>query len=154
MNNPPTAEFIFWLLIAHFIGDYLLQSHWMAVNKVERWWPALVHGVFYTIPFVFVLGFQYDWTLGAMLLPLWIIAVTHAVIDHYRLAKHIGWLKNQIGPRGSRPSWEEARENGGYNKYTPAWLANFLLFVTDNTMHVIINFAAAMIPYWLYLTLS
>ncbi len=31
-------------LLAHLVGDYLIQSDWMATEKVKRWWPAIVHG--------------------------------------------------------------------------------------------------------------
>ncbi|MBT2390812.1 DUF3307 domain-containing protein [Streptomyces sp. ISL-1] len=30
-------------LLAHLAGDYLIQSDWMATEKVKRWWPAVVH---------------------------------------------------------------------------------------------------------------
>lgn len=128
-----TPEIALGLIVAHLVGDYLLQSHWMATQKTLRWWPALVHGFVYTLPFIFIT--QSIWALL-------VIGGTHAVIDRYRLAKHVGWAKNQLGPRAFRPTWSEAMANGGYNKETPVWLASFLLFVTDNTMHLIINWAA------------
>ena len=33
------------IVLAHLVGDYLIQSHWMAVEKVNRWWPAIAHGL-------------------------------------------------------------------------------------------------------------
>lgn len=78
------------VIVAHLVGDYLLQSHYMATEKVKRWWPALVHGFFYTLPFLFI-------TLNPW--ALLIIGGTHAIIDRYRLAKHVSWLKNQIAPK-------------------------------------------------------
>ena len=78
------------VILAHLVGDYLLQSHWMANEKVKRWFPAVVHGITYTLPFLFI-------TLNPW--SLLIIAGTHAVIDRYRLAKHFSYLKNLIGPR-------------------------------------------------------
>jgi Protein of unknown function (DUF3307) len=130
-----TAELLIGALIAHLVGDYLLQSHWMATEKVKRWWPAIVHGVVYTLPFLFVTQSP---------LALLVIAGTHAVIDRYRLAKHFGWLKNQLGPRWSRPSFSDAMSNGGYNAQTPVWLSTWLMVVTDNTLHILINFAAVL----------
>lgn len=41
-------------LIAHLIGDYILQSHDMAVNKVRSNYWALYHAVMYSLPFVFL----------------------------------------------------------------------------------------------------
>lgn len=128
-----TAETLFGLILAHFVGDYILQSHWMAVEKVKRWWPAIVHGAIYTLPFLFVT--QSPWALL-------VIGGTHAIIDRYRLAKYLVWAKNQIGPKDFRPTFEEAMGNGGYSASTPVWLSSFLLFVADNTLHFAINAAA------------
>lgn len=82
------------IILAHLVGDYLIQSHWMATEKADRWWPAVVHGITYTLPYILV-------TQSA--LALLVIASTHVVIDRYRLAKHVVWLKNQVGPRTHRP---------------------------------------------------
>lgn len=120
-------------LIAHFVGDYILQSHWMAVEKVHRWVPAVVHGVCYTLPFLF---------LTRDVLALAVIGGTHIVLDRYRVAKYVVWLKNQIGPASHRPSWAEARDNAGFSAATPAGLAMALMIVVDNTIHVLINTAA------------
>jgi hypothetical protein len=40
--------------LAHMVGDYLIQNHWMAVEKTKRWWPAVVHGVTYGLPFLLI----------------------------------------------------------------------------------------------------
>lgn len=78
------------VFLAHLVGDYLLQSHWMATEKTKRWWPAIVHGLVYTIPFLFITQ-----SPAALV----VIAGTHIVIDHYRLARHLSWFKNLLGPR-------------------------------------------------------
>jgi hypothetical protein len=41
-------------LLAHLAGDYLIQSDWMATEKVKRWWPAVVHGTTYGLPFLLI----------------------------------------------------------------------------------------------------
>lgn len=41
-------------LLAHLFGDYVLQNHWMALNKTQRWWPAIVHATLYMLPFLIV----------------------------------------------------------------------------------------------------
>lgn len=117
------------IVLAHLVGDYLLQSHWMATEKVNRWWPALVHGLTYTLPYVLV---------TQSLLALLVIASTHVVIDRYHLAKHVVWLKNQIGPRTHRPG----HTSTGYPVDTPPWLAVWLLIIADNTLHLLINTAS------------
>jgi hypothetical protein len=121
------------VILAHMVGDYLLQSHWMAVEKTKHWWPAIVHGVAYGLPFLLIT--QNVWALL-------VIVGTHIVIDRYRLARHVTWFKNQVGPAEFRPSWEEAKVNAGFSANTPAWLSTWLMIIADNTLHVLINIAA------------
>lgn len=117
------------IVLAHLVGDYLIQSHWMATQKTSRMWPAIVHGVTYTLPYVFV---------TQSLTALAIIASTHVIIDRYRLAKHVVWAKNQIGPKSSRPPHTAT----GYADDVPAWMSVWLLIIADNTLHLLINTAA------------
>lgn len=116
-------------LLAHMAGDYLIQSDWMAVEKTSRWWPAVCHAATYTLPFLLV---TQDWRA------LLIIAGTHAVIDRFRLARHVVWAKNLLAPRGYNPSWSECRATG-YPPDKPPWMAVWLMIIADNTLHVAIN---------------
>lgn len=123
------AETVALALIAHLVGDYVLQSHWMATEKTKHWWPAIVHAVTYGLPFLLLT--QSFWALL-------VIVGTHAVIDRYRLARHLVWLKNQIGPKASRPGHTAT----GYPDDAPAWLSFWLLIIFDNALHMGINVAA------------
>lgn len=127
-----TASTVYLLLLAHLVGDYVIQSHWMAIEKTKRWWPAIVHAVTYGLPFLVVTHSP---------LALVTIVVTHAVIDRYRLARHVVWLKNQFAPANARPQWADASTTG-YPAETPAWLAVWLLIIADNTLHLTINYAS------------
>jgi hypothetical protein len=120
-------------LIAHLIGDYVLQSHWMAVEKVHRWFPAIVHGVCYSIPFLFITH-----SVWALL----VIGGTHIVLDHYRAAKYVVWFKNLMGPKNARTRWADINVNGGFQPGVPSGLATALLIIVDNTIHLLINSAA------------
>lgn len=131
-----SAQIVMGIILAHFVGDYLLQSHWMATEKTKRWWPAVVHGVTYTLPYLMVTQ-----SLWALL----IIAGTHIVIDRFRLARQLMWLKNLIGPRAFRTSWAEAKGNSGYSASIPPWLAVWLMIVADNTCHLLINTGAILV---------
>lgn len=144
----PTA--LFAGLVAHMIGDYLVQSHWMATEKTKRWWPAVAHAVTYGLPFLLI-------TRNPVALA--VIVGTHAVIDHYRLARHVIWAKNHLAPwrrevaaeyehhprvhrwHAPVPSWSEC-SGTGYPPDTPPWLAVWLLIIADNTIHILINSAA------------
>jgi hypothetical protein len=121
------------IVLAHLVGDYILQTHWMATEKTSRWAPAIAHGLTYTLPYLLVTQ-----SPAALL----VIGSTHIVIDRYRLARHLMWFKNQFAPRAFRPSWAEARINGGYAASTPAWMAVWLMIIADNTVHLLINTAA------------
>jgi hypothetical protein len=116
-------------LVAHAVGDYLLQSHWMATQKVRRWLPAVLHGLTYALPFLLITRSP---------LALIIISGTHMIIDRYRLARHVVWAKNLLGPRAYRADHTPT----GYPAGTPDWLAVWLLIAADNTLHVCINAAA------------
>ena len=117
------------IILAHLVGDYLLQSHWMSTQKTSRWWPAIAHGLTYTLPYVLVTQSP---------LALLVIGGTHAVIDRYRLAKHVGWAKNLMAPKAHRAPHTAT----GYPEDTPPWLAVWLLIIADNTLHLLINTAA------------
>ncbi|MDX1480601.1 MAG: DUF3307 domain-containing protein [Woeseiaceae bacterium] len=114
-------------LMAHAIGDYVLQSDWMATEKTQRSIAALVHVAFYVLPFLFI-------TLNPYTLA--VIGGTHFVIDRWHLARYVAWLKNRPWP-GSRP-WKECRATG-FSSDTPPWLAGWLVILIDNILHVTIN---------------
>lgn len=118
-------------LLAHLVGDYLVQSHWMATEKTKRWWPAIAHAVTYGLPFLLITQSP---------LALLVIVGTHAVIDRHRLARHVVWFKNQFAPAAFRP----AHTATGYPDDTPPWLSFWLLILADNILHMLINVAAVM----------
>ena len=65
-------------LLAHLTGDYVLQNHWMALTKTSSIKAALVHALFYGIPFLALVSHPWQWI---------VIVGTHLVIDRFRLAK-------------------------------------------------------------------
>lgn len=116
-------------LLAHFVGDYILQTHWMATQKTSRWLPAILHGITYGIPFIVATH-----SVAALL----VIVVTHIIIDRFRLARHLMWFKNQFAPKDFRPERSELKTTG-YPASTPAWLSVWLMIIADNTVHVVLN---------------
>lgn len=135
-------------LVAHAIGDYILQSHYMATEKVRQHLAAAVHAVTYSVPFLF---------LTRSLVALAVICGTHFVIDRWRLARYVIWIKNLVG---SPPPWRRSTEvmalSGrwrsaqrfppltatGYPRATPDFLAVWLFIIADNVLHVLTNGAA------------
>ena len=119
-------------IIVHAIGDYILQSDWMANEKTKRWFPAFCHALVYSVPF---------WIFRPTATAWVVIFVTHYLIDRYRLARYVVWAKNFLAPEGSNPPWEKCCGTG-YPAERPAWLAVWLLIFADNIMHIVINGAA------------
>jgi hypothetical protein len=73
------------LIAAHLVGDFLLQTRWMALNKLEHWQPRLVHVLVYSLPFVLVLSVDHV-ALGRAALFLGLNFAAHFVIDSRRWA--------------------------------------------------------------------
>ena len=46
------------LIICHLIGDYVLQSDYIARTKCENWYHMFVHCVLYIVPFWILYGFN------------------------------------------------------------------------------------------------
>lgn len=141
-------------LVAHAVGDYILQSHWMATEKVKQSFAAAVHAVTYTLPFLFI---------TQSLAALTVICGTHFVVDRWRLARYVVWLKNgplsygrvvygNAGDDDADPAITPSRKEWGYfwkpvtpTGYAddvPPWLAVWLLIIADNIIHVICNAVA------------
>lgn len=47
------------LLFLHFIGDFLLQSDWMALNKSKRFDALAIHCLVYSACFIPFLGWRF-----------------------------------------------------------------------------------------------
>lgn len=125
-NNMITADQI----VAHAVGDYILQSDWMARHKPKRSLAALAHVVFYALPFLFITRNP---------LSLGIIAGSHFVIDRWGLSRYVIWGWSRLWP-GSRP-WSECSKTG-HPPDVPDYLARWLCIIVDQIMHILINGAA------------
>jgi len=88
-----------WLVIGHFVGDWMFQNDWMARNKRGRWWAAecIVHCLVYTVAVVLAAHLGSG---GALPLPLLgmifvTVLVSHWLIDGLNLAELWGRVVNQ-----------------------------------------------------------
>lgn len=76
------------LLAAHMLGDYVLQTDFLARTKGESWWHLLAHCVTYTVPFAIAFGI--DWRVA------WLLA-THIVIDALKARwNKISYAQDQV----------------------------------------------------------
>ena len=60
------------LIMCHLVGDYVLQSNFIASTKGKNWYHLFVHCVLYAVPFLIVFGWTWQ---------LLIIFLTHMIID-------------------------------------------------------------------------
>jgi len=125
-------------VFCHLIGDYFLQSDWMATNKKKHWWPAIKHSLFYSVPFLLVTRHP---------LALFVIFSTHLVIDHFDFLKYLNMLKNgMLRTRftGDGGAWDrDIPENKmGYSLDRPDHIVHWLVIIQDNTLHLILNYLA------------
>lgn len=116
-------------IIAHFFGDYISQSNWMANSKTSSFAPAMIHAFLYTIAFVFI---------TQNIITLLLIMFSHFLVDRYRLSKYVCFAKNFLAPRAEWRPWSEC-SNTGYPDDMPQWLSVWLMIIADNTIHLITN---------------
>lgn len=67
-----TFTLIYFLAICHSVGDYFLQTEFMASNKGNDWYILFIHSLLYTLPFT--ICFRMDFRILFLL-------VTHFIID-------------------------------------------------------------------------
>lgn len=117
-------------LLLHALGDYVTQTEWMARVKLRHIGAAAIHALVYALPF---------WWLNPSWAAWLVIFGTHVLIDRYQLARYVAFAKNWV----TQPSlkWADCREFG-FPPQVPPWKAFWLMVITDNVMHLGINYAA------------
>lgn len=81
-------EAIYRLIVCHFIGDYVLQSDFLAKSKGTNIWHMISHCFLYSVPFAIVFGFE--WQIA-------VILCTHFIIDSLKARyKKIGYVADQV----------------------------------------------------------
>lgn len=74
-----TLEFFLLLLMGHFIGDYILQNDWQALQKKEKKLPLFVHCSIYTVTCSIIL-LKYLMTLDRITLILSVIVIFYHIL--------------------------------------------------------------------------
>jgi ABC-type amino acid transport system permease subunit len=108
------------LLLGHVVGDFLLQTRWMAAHKAAQWLPLAVHAAVYTVS-VAVLGSL----VGT--LHLWALAVlfvSHMALDHRRFVR---WWSRVV--QGVTPGAPEA----------------WVIIMADQSFHLLVM---GLVAYW------
>jgi len=96
-------------IFAHLIGDYLIQTDWMALNKKKNSFQCLIHVVTYMVPF-FWCHFLW-WQLIA-------IAAQHYFIDRTNFVRWFMKVK-------------------GSEKFAIGPCSPWSIYMIDNIMHIL-----------------
>ena len=131
-------------LLSHLVGDYLLQSHWMATEKRKSDKAAALHALAYTAAFL----------PQTRKIPALVgIASTHYLIDRYGLARYPIYAKNFLSPGGLSDAMQIVEHRDmlrrhktklvttptGMPEEAPQGLATGLFITADNTLHLLCN---------------
>lgn len=79
---------VFLVICCHLIGDYALQSEYLAKTKKENWYHMFVHCMLYVVPFYMVFGM--DWRLV-------VVWAVHLLIDILRTRFKASYFYEQFG---------------------------------------------------------
>lgn len=84
-----------WLILGHFVADWLLQNDWMAIGKTKGLLslPGFVHYIVYTVTILVFLAISAPncATSAPMLIITLVIFVSHWLIDGGNLARR--WMQ-------------------------------------------------------------
>jgi hypothetical protein len=146
-----TITFVYFFLavmLGHFVGDYLLQNQWMAINKsLPGWKGALactVHVYLYTLA-IGLFTISHPISDARWLLFLMAVYIPHYLIDRTSFANYILRLKNGFWNKdislwesttcedGKKLPFEKAITNGSWKIAfaAPVYIMN------DNTLHFV-----------------
>ena len=77
------------LLVAHLLGDWVLQTEWQARNKGHHAAALLSHVLVYHVLMAVILIVEFGWTVPLVYGCLAFLMMTHAFLDRERF---VNWL--------------------------------------------------------------
>lgn len=72
------TENIMWILLAHYMLDYPLQSDFLAQTKGSNWYSLLAHSMIYGLGIAFVLKLLGVFTIWKAI----VLVISHIIIDY------------------------------------------------------------------------
>lgn len=78
-----------WIIALHMFGDYVVQTHWIAMGKLDSWKVRTVHVALYSAPFA-VLAAYLGGTWQPWAFPL-LVAIPHWLTDSVRWCPGHPW---------------------------------------------------------------
>ncbi|MGD8922928.1 MAG: DUF3307 domain-containing protein [Candidatus Zixiibacteriota bacterium] len=112
------------LLMAHLLGDWILQTEWQAKNKEHNWLALLIHVSIYHVIVFAVLFWGFDLDIIPTVSVVVVLAVFHAVLDRRTF---VNWLIRSL-----RITVERKPEQ-------------WLLIAVDQSLHLLLLGAAAIV---------
>ena len=85
---------IYAIIWAHFFGDFILQSDWMAKNKSDNLTALVLHGLSYGVPLIY---FGWEFACVNMGWHMAVDAVTSKITKQLWLAEKRHWFFVIIG---------------------------------------------------------
>ncbi len=137
-------------LLCHFMGDFWLQTPWMALNKSKKTFNCLVHVLIYTTCFLLLTT---SWKA------LLFIGITHFILDRWHvILRRTIWWKNHF-PTGKYPPFKYCDTTGYfdtspinsckpdeaipyYGHPQPFYITIWLYIFQDNILHLLCNLIA------------
>lgn len=81
------SDTLLTLIMSHLIGDYVLQTDFLARTKGGNFYHMLVHCALYCVPFAYVFGI--DWRIGMLF-------VTHVLVDTWKCRGTVEYAHDQF----------------------------------------------------------
>jgi len=104
------------ILFAHWVSDFVLQSHWMATNKSRDWLALTAHAVTYTVSmllimFVFITATMYfntePGTLGSILFVFFPVTVAYFVAVWAVINGVLHFITDAVTSRITSKLWQK-----------------------------------------------
>jgi hypothetical protein len=111
------------LLLAHLVGDWLLQNEWQAIQKGKKWQALISHVLVYHIVVLAVLVVRFGAYDLRVYITVAILAVTHTLLD---MRRSVEWYIRTFRLSASNPP--------------ELWL----VIVVDQSIHLILLGLAAL----------
>jgi hypothetical protein len=126
------SEILIFAFLGHLVGDFLLQSKNMALDKSKKgrlgFWVCTMHVATYTVFVCLMIAL-----VKPSLLSIWFavsILIPHFIIDRYSLAKW--WLKIIKGR-----TFDSAYESKDVYRDFDIAFTSIVYTVVDNTFHLL-----------------
>ena len=126
------AELILLFIFGHLVGDFLLQTNWMALNKKKNIMACIAHCIVYSI-IVLLFTSAYIFSFFQYVSLFFLVFASHFILDYTNIIER--WL-HLIGSR----SYENCVNRSYVTEIEKQFAISYTAIVqtvADNTLHLI-----------------